>query len=373
MLTAFKNAAMNPLFSLWDYGVGPWAVTGYTATRWKLIRTLTPTISARQTTVDASTAVDKWLRGQNALLLDVPTLAAGENAEIRQYQEAGNRHGRGLVNMKVMIAGPTGRTVKVGFNGNTTTVKASGISGSVSAASTAQSGGASTIQLANTESAVDGALVGKYIELVGGTGNGQIRKITAYTGATRTATVDAAWLTQPNNTTSYKWGSNWIPQYVEYQATMDDPAQEYVTIDPISSPQQGSWLIAAVQLEYVHNAPIASPWEIRPQHVERVLCNRYVLPVGYGQFGMGDGATSFLTSVRFPVQMRVAPTFVSQVAANATINLISSGGLVTAATPTYTVTLIQSLGARMKIDGFSATTANPYMLSSAVGIFDADY
>ena len=69
---------------------------------------------------------------------------------------------------------------------------------------TAQSGGPTTIRLAATASAVNDYYVGATVYITTGTGSGQARIITAYDGATTTATVYPAWKTQPDNTSVYK-------------------------------------------------------------------------------------------------------------------------------------------------------------------------
>jgi parallel beta-helix repeat protein len=69
---------------------------------------------------------------------------------------------------------------------------------------TAQAGGASTITLATTASAVDDAYNSRRIWITSGTGSGQNRLISDYVGATKVATVDSAWGTQSNNTSVYE-------------------------------------------------------------------------------------------------------------------------------------------------------------------------
>lgn len=73
-------------------------------------------------------------------------------------------------------------------------------------AGTARAGGADTVQLAESASPDDGAYVGTALVLIAGPGAGEMRWVTAYAGATRTATVDAAWTTQPTDATAYTVG-----------------------------------------------------------------------------------------------------------------------------------------------------------------------
>lgn len=78
---------------------------------------------------------------------------------------------------------------------------------------TAQAGGATTITLAAGASATDDAYNGLYVSLTGGTGSGQYALITDYVGATKVATVDATWTTNPDATTTYVV-SAFVPEMV---------------------------------------------------------------------------------------------------------------------------------------------------------------
>jgi energy-coupling factor transporter ATP-binding protein EcfA2 len=72
---------------------------------------------------------------------------------------------------------------------------------------TAQAGGASTITLAASASAVDNAYQGMFLTLTGGTGSGQSGFVLAYNGTTKVATMVSAWTTQPTGTTTYSVGA----------------------------------------------------------------------------------------------------------------------------------------------------------------------
>lgn len=69
---------------------------------------------------------------------------------------------------------------------------------------TAQAGAASTITLANAAIATDNIYQGELIQIVSGTGAGQVRVILSYVGATRLATVGRAWTAQPDATSVYR-------------------------------------------------------------------------------------------------------------------------------------------------------------------------
>lgn len=68
---------------------------------------------------------------------------------------------------------------------------------------TAQAGAATTITLAAGASAVDDFYNNHVITLTSGTGADQSKTITDYVGATKVATVDSAWATNPDATTTY--------------------------------------------------------------------------------------------------------------------------------------------------------------------------
>lgn len=70
---------------------------------------------------------------------------------------------------------------------------------------TAQAGGAASITLAAGATSSD--LTGFVITLDGGTGNGQVRVITAYNGTSKVATVYPDWDTEPDATSTYVVGA----------------------------------------------------------------------------------------------------------------------------------------------------------------------
>lgn len=72
------------------------------------------------------------------------------------------------------------------------------------ASGTAQGGTSTTIQLASAETFSDDILNGCAVNITGGTGAGQSRVITDYTGATDTATVTPAWTTNPSSDSTYE-------------------------------------------------------------------------------------------------------------------------------------------------------------------------
>lgn len=67
----------------------------------------------------------------------------------------------------------------------------------------AQAGAAGSITLAATAFATNNVYNGMLIEIIGGTGAGQVRTITAYNGTTKVATVSPNWTTNPDATSEY--------------------------------------------------------------------------------------------------------------------------------------------------------------------------
>lgn len=68
---------------------------------------------------------------------------------------------------------------------------------------TAQAGGADTITLRSGASASNNYYNKQKLRIVAGTGAGQSEFISSYVGATKVATMGAAWVTQPDNTSIY--------------------------------------------------------------------------------------------------------------------------------------------------------------------------
>jgi len=78
------------------------------------------------------------------------------------------------------------------------------LAGTVDTAGPALGGDENMIALAVTASEADSAYAGQIIRVVGGTGEGQVRRIVGYHGASRTATVGAPWDTVPDATSQYE-------------------------------------------------------------------------------------------------------------------------------------------------------------------------
>ena len=111
---------------------------------------------------------------------------------------------------------------------NSETLTPSAVSGNITLTTTsskhdtgtAQAGASTTITLKSSSSSVDDYFNGLYITITGGTGSGQVRIITDYVGSTKVATVNSAWTTAPNSTSTYSitsWTTESVNQYVNAQ------------------------------------------------------------------------------------------------------------------------------------------------------------
>lgn len=124
---------------------------------------------------------------------------------------------------------------------------------------TAQAGAATTITLASGESATDDFYNGMLVRITGGTGSGQVRRITDYVGSTKVATVDSAWATNPDNTSTYRVGvfdTSSVGQYVvaspqgrgrivEYESPVSVRVVTEVPFFDTQTISAGSWEIEA--------------------------------------------------------------------------------------------------------------------------------
>jgi hypothetical protein len=85
-----------------------------------------------------------------------------------------------------------------------TTAIVNAIDGMIADEGTAQAGDTASITLRSGASAEDDYYKDAVVNITTGTGAGQARQITGYTGATKVATVDEAWVTTPDNTSEYQ-------------------------------------------------------------------------------------------------------------------------------------------------------------------------
>jgi len=90
-----------------------------------------------------------------------------------------------------------------GFVNGRTLTEVAIVLGRTSASGTAQAGAATTIDLAPGDTQPDDYYNDHEIRITGGTGEGQERTITDYVESTKRVTVDTAWTTNPDNTSTY--------------------------------------------------------------------------------------------------------------------------------------------------------------------------
>ena len=130
-------------------------------------------------------------------------------------------------------------------------------SGYTAVTGTAQAGASTTITLAAGASAADDFYNSLYIVTTGGTGSGQTRLITNYVGATKIATVDAAWTVTPDATTTYSIqsvSSLMVNQYVNISPQGRVRIVEYVDANTVKG-------IAEVPL-FDNTAIAEGNWEV---------------------------------------------------------------------------------------------------------------
>lgn len=104
---------------------------------------------------------------------------------------------------------------------------------------TAQGGAASTITLAAGASSVTDFYVGMIITTTGGTGTGQSKRITAYNGTTKVATITGSWATNPDATTTYSIGAAVTYKPVSTTSLMES-LTIYVNVDGVLHKMTGA-------------------------------------------------------------------------------------------------------------------------------------
>lgn len=118
----------------------------------------------------------------------------------------------------------------------------------------ATSGGASTLVDTSSDTPLTTGNINDFftrccVEIIGGTGAGQRRIITAYNATTQTLTVDAAWATNPDSTSAYKiFQLGKFPRRTPADWWFDSTGQKYYK----SIPEAVIRAVAA-QLEFMIN------------------------------------------------------------------------------------------------------------------------
>ena len=106
---------------------------------------------------------------------------------------------------------------------------------------TAQTGASTTITLAAAFSEDSNNIIGLQIVTLGGTGSLQTRYITAYDNSTKIATVDSAWTTTPDSTTTYL--------IVNYQNEIYSTSKQVMNYDSYKFASKGLPLMGAIEGE----------------------------------------------------------------------------------------------------------------------------
>lgn len=100
---------------------------------------------------------------------------------------------------------------------------------------TAQGGSANSITLDSGASATNGLYVNDVIAITGGTGLGQSRTIVAYNGTSKVATVDRAWITQPDGTSTFDLDASLNPQVFSDEGLAQAGAATTITLQSTAS------------------------------------------------------------------------------------------------------------------------------------------
>ena len=103
---------------------------------------------------------------------------------------------------------------------------------------TAQAGTSTTITLKAASSSTNDFYNGLYITITGGTGSGQIRIVEDYVGSTKVVTVDRAWTTTPDSTSTYSltsWTTESVNQYINVQPQGRAKIVQYVSATVVNA------------------------------------------------------------------------------------------------------------------------------------------
>jgi lysophospholipase L1-like esterase len=288
---------------------------------------------------------------------------------------------------------------------------------------TAQSGGADTIILAASSSAISGFYNEYYVRISGGTGLlNEVKQITAYDGTTFTATLDSAWTTPPDSTTQYVIQEGTQPfvldastgtvKYLHFKWNVS--GQRKITIEQgifagVSS--DGTIAPAALPATTPFMAIGDSFWEgdATPTNLPDLI-DTFAAAMNWLTINLGQGGTGFIGTVagRLNFQDRIAPPAESwrvlltasggtytisvlfngvtgttpplafnssqtaiQAALNALGNVMSAGGTFSVARGDLSTPLIfvghQISGATISVDGSQLTGGNISVLGTYLG------
>jgi hypothetical protein len=140
-------------------------------------------------TLTGGVATDNYYNGQTVIITG--GAGVGQSRTILSYLAAGT------------AATPT-RDFAVAPDGTSTFIVVGNDVAALLEAGVAQAGGAATITLDASASAINSTYVNNFVMITGGTGIGQTRLIGAYNGTTKVATVVPNWTTAPDATSIYQ-------------------------------------------------------------------------------------------------------------------------------------------------------------------------
>ena len=217
---------------------------------------------------------------------------------------------------------------------------------------TAQGGGASSITLASSSSAVSGYYNEFYVRIAGGTGVlDEVRQVTGYDGSTFIVTVDSAWTMAPDSTTQYVIQEGTQPfvldgltgsvKYLHFRWNVS--GQRKITIEQgvfagVSS--DGSIAPAPLPATTPFMAIGDSFWEgdAQPDNTENLI-DIFAAAMNWQTINLGQGGTGFIGTLatRLNFQDRIAPpaeawrVLLTATGGTFTISLLLNG--VTSTTP----------------------------------------
>ena len=213
------------------------------------------------------------------------------------------------------------------------------------ASGAAQGGGANTITLASSSSAVSGYYNQYYVRIAGGTGVlNEVKQITAYDGTTFIATLDSAWTTPPDSSTQYVIQEGTQPfvldgfsgsvKYLHFRWNVS--GQRKITIEQgifagVSS--DGTIAPAPVLATTPFIAIGDSFWEgdAGPNNVPNMI-DIFAAALNWQTINLGQGGTGFIGTIaaRLNFQDRIAPP-----AEAWRLGLTASGG-------TFTISVVEA-------------------------------
>lgn len=145
--------------------------------------------------------------------------------------------------------------------------------GNVTHTGTAQAGASTTITLASGANSNSSWYNRQFVQIVSGTGAGQVRQIYSYVGSSRIATVNYAWITNPDNTSVYRviaanvpftdasgiaWSYNQLGQSIPIATANAAAVWDYLTSAATTANSIGKRLVEFITTLVYSAAPTAA-------------------------------------------------------------------------------------------------------------------